>query len=99
PALMRLLADYKDDDLPSLLGDLGGHDLGELLARFAEAEAHTASPTVLFAYTVKGWGLPFAGDPLNHAAQLSEAQMVALRAQLGVGEDEWAAFEAESAEA
>ncbi len=98
PALMRLLADYKDDDLPALIGDLGGHDLGELLARFAEAEAHTASPTVLFAYTVKGWGLPFAGDPLNHAAQLGEAQMVALRAQLGIGEDEWAAFEPDSAE-
>ena len=25
-------------------------------------------PSVVFAYTVKGWGLPIAGDPLNHSA-------------------------------
>jgi pyruvate dehydrogenase E1 component len=91
-ALATLLRDYPDAELPGLIGDLGGHDVSVLLEKFAEAEAHTASPTVLFAYTVKGWGLPFAGDPLNHAAQLSDAQMDDLRAQLGVGEDAWAPF-------
>ena len=30
------------------------------------------APTVLFAYTIKGWGLPFAGDPLNHSALLTD---------------------------
>jgi pyruvate dehydrogenase E1 component len=90
--LDRLLSAYPDEALPELIGDLGGHDISELIAKFAEAEAHTSSPTVLFAYSVKGWGLPFAGDPLNHAAQLSDGQMVELRKQLGIGEDEWAAF-------
>lgn len=91
-ALERLISGYRDEALPELIGDLGGHDMNELLEKFAEAEAHVEAPTVLFAYTVKGWGLPFAGDPLNHAAQLSEAQMLELRKQLGIGEDEWAAF-------
>ena len=95
----RLLSAYPDAELPALLGDLGGHDIGELLLRFAEAEAHTSSPTVLFAYTVKGWGLPFAGDPMNHSAQLTSAQMDELRAQFDVADDDWARFEHDTAEA
>jgi pyruvate dehydrogenase E1 component len=98
-ALVRLLADVPDAELPALVGDLGGHDLGELLAKFAEAEAHTASPSVLFAYTIKGWGLPFAGDPLNHAALLNEGQLEELRQRFGLGSDPWAPFAPDSAEA
>jgi pyruvate dehydrogenase E1 component len=91
-ALTRLLRDYPDEQLPELIGDLGGHDINELIEKFAEADAHAETPTVLFAYTVKGWGLPFAGDPLNHAAQLSQPQMDELRVRLGIGDDEWATF-------
>jgi pyruvate dehydrogenase E1 component len=98
--LTRCLADIPDDDLPSLLGDLGGHDLRELLEAFKAADAESGRPTVLFAYTMKGWGLPFAGDPLNHSALLSQAQVDALRTQLGVPEgDDWASFATDSAEA
>jgi pyruvate dehydrogenase E1 component len=98
--LMSLLRPYPDEELPDLIGDLGGHDLGELLAKFAEAEAYTDAPTVLFAYTIKGWGLPFAGDPLNHAAQLSHEQIEELRVKLGGPEgDPWAGFPEASPEA
>ena len=51
-----------DDDLPALLGDLGGHDLVELSAPSSAADAERDRPTVIFAYTIKGWRLPFAGD-------------------------------------
>lgn len=97
--LLKLLADVPDDELPGLIGDLGGHDVGELLARFAEADAETTRPSVVFAYTVKGWGLPFAGDPSNHAALMSDGQIEELRQRLGVpAEDPWAAFPEDSPE-
>ena len=39
--LKQCLQDVSDDELPGLLGDLGGHDLGELLTAFARADAAT----------------------------------------------------------
>jgi pyruvate dehydrogenase E1 component len=98
--LARVVADTPDADLPRLLGDLGGHDLGELLGAFDHADASTGRPTVLFAYTMKGWGLPFAGDPLNHSALLSQEQIDALRTDLCVpSDDDWACFQSDSPEA
>ncbi len=99
-AISRLLRAHRDEELPGLIGDLGGHDLAELVGRFREAARHTTSPTVLFAYTIKGWGLPFAGDPMNHAAQLTPEQIEDLRIGLGIPEDDpWAGFPPDSAEA
>ena len=69
-ALGELLADISDDDIAKVLGDLGGHDFAELLVRLQEADADTTRPTVLFAYTVKGYGLTMAGHPLNHSMLL-----------------------------
>jgi pyruvate dehydrogenase E1 component len=99
-SLHGALADVSDDDLPGLIADLAGHDLAELLAAFAQADAVTDRPTVLFAYTIKGWGLPFAGDPLNHSALATPAQFERLREQLGIEPgQEWAPFPADSPEA
>jgi pyruvate dehydrogenase E1 component len=48
---------------------------------------------VILAHTIKGWGLPFAGDPLNHTMVTSTAQIEELRAAFGVAPgDEWAGF-------
>lgn len=92
-ALMRNVADVTDDDLPALLANLGGHDLPELLRTLHKAEAETARPTVIFAYTIKGWRLPIAGDPLNHSALLSPDRVEAFRASLGIDESrQWDAF-------
>jgi pyruvate dehydrogenase E1 component len=97
--LAECLSATTDVELPRLLGDLGGHDLGELLSAFHMADASAGQPTVLFAYTMKGWGLPFAGDPLNHSALLSQAQIERLQAELCVPhDDEWACFPPESDE-
>ena len=79
-----------DDELASLVTDLAGHDLATLLEVLAECDKHRDRPSVLFAYTIKGWGLPIAGNPRNHSALLTEAQIAELRGQLGLTEaTEW----------
>src|SRR5439155_21282029 len=83
-AIAASVADVSDEELPSLLADLAGHDLAELLEAFAAADTVVDKPSVLFAYTIKGWGLPFAGHPLNHSALATEAQIEQLRATLRV---------------
>ena len=39
-------------------------------------------PTVIFAYTIKGYGLEIAGRPMNHSALLTEEQIDALPREL-----------------
>jgi pyruvate dehydrogenase E1 component len=98
-ALAQCLGEVQDADLATLLGDLGGHDLSEISKAFHAADASGGRPTVLFAYTMKGWGLPFAGDPLNHSALLSPAQIDTLRTELCVpGDDDWASFSEDTPE-
>lgn len=84
------VADVIDEDLAPLVQDLGGHDIAALLEAFAECDKVTDRPSVLFAYTVKGWGLPIAGNPRNHSALLTGEQIDALRASVGLTHDtEW----------
>ena len=92
-AIQEALAPVPDSELKSLVGDLGGHDIEALLDAFRAADAETDRPTVVMAYTVKGWGLPFAGDPLNHSAQLTGQQIDALRSAIGLtAATEWDRF-------
>lgn len=87
-----------DREVRRALRDLGGHDLADLSDAFAKAS--TQRPTVVFAYTIKGWGLPLEGHPANHSALLTEAQMRDLAAELGADVDRpWARFPAGSPEA
>lgn len=94
PAVRSALDDLPPAELKTLVTDLGGHDLELLVDTFRSCDDVTDRPSVVFAYTVKGWGLPMAGDPLNHAALLSEDQIHALRQKVGLtGDDEWDRFE------
>jgi pyruvate dehydrogenase E1 component len=80
-----------DSEIRDLIANLGGHDLPKLVEVLNQADAVKDAPAVVFAYTVKGFGLPMAGDPLNHSQLLTQAQMDALRQHLGVDEqDIWA---------
>ncbi|MBX3029794.1 MAG: pyruvate dehydrogenase [Chloroflexi bacterium] len=91
--LATALGDTDDGDLPRLLADLGGHDIESLVRVLDQADADRDRPSVVFAYTIKGWMLPFAGDPLNHSAMLTADQVAALAPALGVdADDPWAAF-------
>jgi pyruvate dehydrogenase E1 component len=97
-ALAGLLAGYRGG-VGELVQDLGGHDLADVLDALAASRAETERPTVLFAYTIKGWRLPIAGRPLNHSALLTGEQVDELRAELGLTpEDEWDRFPEESPE-
>ena len=96
PELTSLLAEHTDSQLRALLRDLGGHDLPALGAAFRAVD--NTRPTVLFAYTVKGRGLPVEGHPGNHSALLSEEQYVALAADLGADPDHpWQGFAPDTA--
>jgi pyruvate dehydrogenase E1 component len=92
-AVTRLVDEMADDELYATITDLGGHDLGLLLDAFAACDREGERPSVVFAYTIKGWGLPIAGDPMNHAALLNEEQIDELRASVGLAPDtEWDRF-------
>lgn len=98
PQVAAFVADLPDDELAPLVTDLGGHDLAAVLDAFAQCDAVTDRPSVVLAYTVKGWGLPIAGNPRNHAALLSTEQVDALRAEHGLSrETEWDRLEPSSA--
>jgi pyruvate dehydrogenase E1 component len=84
PQVHEFCAGIGDHELASLVTDLAGHDLGALLDAFAECDAESTRPSVLFAYTIKGWGLPIAGNPRNHSALLSTAQIDQMREHLGL---------------
>ncbi len=100
PAVDRLLADVPDEVLGALVADVGGHDLAGILAAYAEAGRPRSGPCVILADTIKGWGYPFGGDPMNHGALLTQGQLDELRASLGIAPgEEWAGFAAGSAEA
>src|SRR6266481_3728307 len=99
-ALDRALGDLSDEVLAAAVADVGGHDLSVILDALDEAGAEREKPCVILAQTIKGWGLPLAGDPMNHGALLSAAQMEALRESLGVSAGrEWDPFPASSPEA
>jgi pyruvate dehydrogenase E1 component len=90
PPVQEFCAGIPDSEFAPLVTDLAGHDLGSLLTAFAECDAESGRPSVLFAYTIKGWGLPIAGNPRNHSALLTTGQISQLRASLGLTEaTEW----------
>jgi pyruvate dehydrogenase E1 component len=96
--LAALVSALDDQTLTAAIRNLGGHDLAALDQAFASVD--DTRPTVIFAYTVKGHGLPTQGHPQNHSALLTSGQMQELAGQLGTSlEHPWARFEPGSAPA
>ncbi|MGI8477161.1 MAG: 1-deoxy-D-xylulose-5-phosphate synthase N-terminal domain-containing protein [Thermomicrobiales bacterium] len=97
-SILAAVVEVPDDDLNVLIANLGGHDIPRLIEVLAKADAVDDAPSVIFAYTVKGHGLPFAGDPLNHSQLLSQSQMDAIREEWGIAEEDvWSSFPPDSA--
>ncbi len=95
--ILASIAGTPDDELQHLISNLGGHDLPRLIDVLNQADAVQDAPAVIFAYTVKGWGLPLAGDPMNHSQLLTQAQMDALQAEFGISADDiWEGVPADS---
>jgi len=95
--VLSVVSGVSDEELPTVLSNLGGHDLQALTRALDIAGQDLSRPTVLFAYTIKGWGLPIAGDPLNHSKLLTPEQMSALQETLNVAfGQEWSPLPATS---
>lgn len=96
--LRALVASVPATELAAAIRDLGGHDIGLLVDTYRRVD-HTR-PTVVFAYTIKGRGLPTEGHPNNHSALLTGAQMELLAETTGADRAEpWQRFPAGSPEA
>jgi pyruvate dehydrogenase E1 component len=69
PRLRALVEHLSDDELTKLRR--GGHDYRKLYAAYAAAVAHSGSPTVILAKTVKGWtlGPGVEGRNVTHQAK------------------------------
>ncbi len=86
-----LIAELDDATLHAAVRNLGGHDLDALGDAFTAID--DTRPTVIFAYTVKGYGLASEGHPQNHSSLLTDEQMAQLAGSLGTSMDEpWARF-------
>ncbi|MEX2035732.1 MAG: transketolase, partial [Xanthobacteraceae bacterium] len=91
-AVTKLIAARSDDELARLMNNLGGHDLPTILDAFGRIDHDR--PTCFIAYTVKGYGLPFAGHKDNHAGLMTPAQMETFRAAMDIRPGhEWDRFE------
>jgi len=89
--LRELLGSLSAAELAHAVRDLGGHDIGLLLDTYREVD--DTRPTVIFAYTIKGRGLPTEGHPNNHSALLTGDQMADLAQASGTSlDDPWATF-------
>jgi pyruvate dehydrogenase E1 component len=88
----RLLEKRSDDELAALMNNLGGHDLPAILEALHSVKGD--KPTCFICYTIKGFGLPFAGHKDNHSGLMTPAQMDVFRTANNVREGhEWDKFE------
>ncbi|MCJ0892133.1 pyruvate dehydrogenase [Rhodococcus sp. ARC_M5] len=95
-AIAELIADLDDLMLTESIRNLGGHDLDAL--REAYAQIDDTRPTVIIAYTVKGFGLPTQGHPQNHSSLLTVDEYAALAKTLGTDAGSpWDRFDDDSA--
>ncbi|WP_239067179.1 transketolase-like TK C-terminal-containing protein [Actinomadura bangladeshensis] len=94
--IASLITALDDATLAAAIADLGGHDLAALDRAYSAIDDDR--PTVIFAYTVKGYGLPTHGHPQNHSSLLTTAQMEELAAEVGADPARpWARFDPASA--
>ena len=94
--IAALIADLDDGHLLEAVRNLGGHDLGALREAFADID--DTRPTVVLAYTLKGYGLASEGHPQNHSNLLTETQLHELAARVGIDPAQpWVAFDDSSA--
>ena len=85
PALLERVSHLSHSELKKLR--LGGHDPAKVYAGFAAAVAHTGSPTVILARTIKGYGLGESGEGRNISHQqkkLNEDELRAFRERFAI---------------
>ena len=87
----QLLDDDDEAGLAALMTNLAGHDMASVLEAFHGVRDDR--PTCFVAYTIKGFGLPFAGHKDNHAGLMNPDQMAEFQRRNRVPEGaEWDRF-------
>jgi pyruvate dehydrogenase E1 component len=89
--IRAFLAAHDDASLGDVMTNLAGHDMATVLEAFHASDDDL--PTCFIAYTIKGFGLPFAGHKDNHAGLMNEAQMAVFQSAMAVPDgQEWDRF-------
>lgn len=92
PGIRRILDSHDDAALHALMTNLAGHDMEAVLEAFASV-GDDDRPTCFIAYTIKGYGLPFAGHKDNHAGLMNKEQMEVFKAAMRIPDGaEWEKF-------
>ncbi len=89
PALLKMVENYSDEQIRTL--NRGGHDPAKVYAAFKSAVEHKGQPTVVLAYTVKGYGLGETGEGRNITHQqkkLNEDELRQFRNKFGIPIDD-----------
>ena len=82
PGIRAILDEHDDAALARLMTNLAGHDMGAVLDAFHAVTDD--QPTCFIAYTIKGYGLPFAGHKDNHAGLMNPQQMALFQDSMAV---------------
>jgi pyruvate dehydrogenase E1 component len=85
PRLLEMVKHLSDDQLKKM--SLGGHDPVKVFNAYHAAMAHTGTPTVILARTIKGYGLGEAGEGKNITHQqkkMNEDELRAFRTRFGI---------------
>jgi pyruvate dehydrogenase E1 component len=85
PRLLAMVENYSDEQIRTL--NRGGHDPAKVYAAFKSAVEHKGQPTVVLAYTVKGYGLGESGEGRNITHQqkkLNEEELRSFRDKFGI---------------
>jgi pyruvate dehydrogenase E1 component len=91
PGIRAILDDHDNAALQRLMTNLAGHDMNSVLDAFHAIIDDR--PTCFIAYTIKGYGLPFAGHKDNHAGLMNPDQMASFQRSMGVAQGaEWDLF-------
>jgi pyruvate dehydrogenase E1 component len=91
PGIRAILEDHDDAALQRLMTNLAGHDMASVLDAFHGVADDR--PTCFIAYTIKGYGLPFAGHKDNHAGLMNRDQLALFQRRMAVAEGaEWDLF-------
>ncbi|HZL98738.1 MAG TPA: pyruvate dehydrogenase, partial [Planctomycetota bacterium] len=76
--LTKLVDALDDEQLETILCDLGGHDTGELVKAYKQCKLDDRRPTLVVVHTVKGWGLDMYAAPGNHSELPREEELAGL---------------------
>tara|TARA_R110002126_G_scaffold23750_16_gene82996 strand:+ start:200 stop:3001 length:2802 start_codon:yes stop_codon:yes gene_type:complete len=74
----KALAAMPDEQVLKVLLDLGGHDMGSIIAALKKSRTEPDVPYLLVIHTLKGWGLPCQADPSNHSWLPKKKEMIEL---------------------